>query len=249
MPVGRNLLRLFAPALLGVTVLMVVASGPAGAVGSRITKPGAPTAVMASAINGGASVSWTTPVSDGGSAITGYSATASHGGQTCTTTGATTCTITGLENGRRYGIKVRAVNSKGEGHASTRDQVTLPTAVSFASSAELFSGPISVPVTLSKSSRATVQVDFTTSNGANGGSYDTYFVGDAAAFTPSSGTVTFAPGKTTATISFAGGGNTTGCPIGIPASNCFAGMTVTLSGPVNAQLGDITSTNVAFDAS
>jgi hypothetical protein len=250
MPVRRNVLRLFAPALLAVTVLTVVASVPAGANAPRITKPGAPTAVTATAISGGAAVLWTAPVSDGGSPITGYTVTASHGGQTCTTTGATMCTVTGLTNGRRYEIRVRASNIKGQGHASTRVHVTMLPTVSFPSPAELSSGFPAVPVTLSQSFSSTVQVDFATSNGPSGGTYDTYFIGDAAAFSPSSGTVTFAPGQTTATILFSV--NTPdpgGCPIGIPASNCFPGMTVTLSSPVNALLGAVPSTNVGYDGS
>jgi hypothetical protein len=172
MAVGPKVLRLFAPALLAVTVL-TVASLPAGANAPGITKPGTPTAVTATAISGGAAVSWTAPVSDGGSPITGYTVTASHGGQTCTTTGATMCTVTGLTNGRRYEIKVRASNVKGEGHASTRARVTLLPTVSFLSAGELFSGTIAVPVTLSQSSSRTVQVDFATSNGPSGGTFMT----------------------------------------------------------------------------
>jgi hypothetical protein len=249
MPAGRNVFRLLAPALLAVTVLTVVASVPAGANAPRITKPGAPTAVTATAISGGAAVSWTAPVSDGGSPVTGYTATASHGRQTCTTTGATMCTITGLGDGLRYEIRVRASNVKGEGHPSTRAQVTLPRTVSFASPTELFSGTISVPVTLSRSfARTTVQVDFTTSDGPSGGTNDTYFIGDASAFAPSSGTVTFAPGHTTAAILFAGSSNGD-CPGDIPASHCFPDMTVTLSSPVNAVLGAVTSTDVGYDGS
>jgi hypothetical protein len=159
------------------------------------------------------------------------------------------CTVTGLTNGHRYEIKVRASNTEGEGHASTSIQVTpLPT-VSFLSGAELFSGIISVPVTLSQSFSRTVQVGFATSNGPNGGTYDTYFIGDAAAFSPSSGTVTFAPGQTTAAILFSAAPNVGGCPIGIPASNCFPDVTVTLSSPVNALLGGVQSTNVGYDGS
>ncbi len=160
------------------------------------------------------------------------------------------CTVSGLTNGRRYEIKVRASNIKGEGHASTRVQVIpLPT-VSFSSAAELFSGFPAVPVQLSQSFSRTAQVDFTTSNGPSGGTFDTYFIGDAAAFSPSSGTVTFAPGQTTATISFSvNTPNPGGCPVGIPASHCFPGMTVTLSSPANALLGAVSSTNVGYDGS
>ena len=238
MPVGRNILKLLTPALLATIGLAVLASVPAGANAPRVTKPGAPTAVTASAVSGGATVSWTAPVSDGGSPITGYTVTASHGHQTCTTTGATMCTVTGLGAKPRYAIKVRASNINGEGRASTPVQVEVPPTVSFTSTAEIFSGTISVPVTLSRSLATTaVQVDFSTSNGPTGGSYDTYFVGDAAAFTPSSGVVTFAPRHTTADILFAGSSPVGGCPIGIPASQCFPEMTVTLSSPVNTFSG------------
>lgn len=249
-PAWRNVRRLFAPALLAVTALTVVANVPAGANVPRITKPGAPTAVMASAISGGAAVSWTAPISDGGSPITGYTVTASNGGESCTTTGATMCTVTGLINGRRYEIKVRASNLKGEGHASARVRLALLPDVTFLSTGELFSGQISVPVTLSQSSSRTIQVDFATSNGPSGGTYDTYFIGDAAAFSPSSGTITFAPGHITAAILLAvTNSNPGGCPIGIPASHCFPGLTVTLTGPVNAQLGGMPSINVGYDGS
>ena len=249
MPVGRTVLRLFAPAFLAVTALTVVARVPAGANVPRITKPGAPTAVTATAISGGATVSWTAPVSDGGSPITSYTVTASHrDNHHCTTSGATMCTVTGLTNGKPYEIKVQASNIKGKGHASTRVQVTPLLTASFLSAGEVFSGTIDVPVTLSQSSSNTVQVDFATSNGPSGGSYDTYFIGDAAAFSPSSGSVTFAPGQTTAAIWFTvTNTNPGGCPIGIPASDCFAGMTVTLSSPVNALLGAVPSTNVGYD--
>ena len=183
MPVGRNVLRLLAPGVLAVTVLTVVVSVPAGAHAPRIKKPGAPTAVTATALSGGAAVSWTAPISDGGSPITGYTVTASHGGQTCTTIGATMCTVSPLTNGQRYEIHVRASNTEGNGHPSTRVQVTPIQTVSFDSAAELFSGTIAVPVELSQPSSRTVQVGFATSNGTSGGTYDTYFIGDAAAST------------------------------------------------------------------
>ena len=52
---------------------------------------------------------WLVPAADGGSAITGYTATASPGGRTCTAT-ITSCVITGLANGTAYTVTVRAAN-------------------------------------------------------------------------------------------------------------------------------------------
>ncbi|MEM1334068.1 MAG: fibronectin type III domain-containing protein, partial [Actinomycetota bacterium] len=55
-------------------------------------------------------VSWTAPAADGGSPITEYTATASPGGATCTTTGATSCTISDLAPGT-YTVAVVATNA------------------------------------------------------------------------------------------------------------------------------------------
>jgi uncharacterized protein YjbI with pentapeptide repeats len=116
----RAVLRLGVPALLLVSVFSVVISAPASARSPRIKKPGAPTAVTTIHTFEGAEVSWTAPVSDGGSAITGYIAKASGGGTTCTTDGATTCTMSGLKNGHKYAIFVKATNAAGAGKPSQR---------------------------------------------------------------------------------------------------------------------------------
>jgi len=97
-----------------IVLLTIGVSLPAEAHGSAIKKPGAPTGVAALPGNGSALVSWSAPVSDGGSPVTGYTVTASI--QSCTTTTATTCTVTGLTNGHLYNVRVRASNVKGEGH-------------------------------------------------------------------------------------------------------------------------------------
>src|SRR5207237_1374619 len=67
-----------------VTAPNVAGDGAASAPSSAVTPstiPGAPTGVGAVPGDGSATVSWTAPASDGGSAITGYTITSS-GGQT-----------------------------------------------------------------------------------------------------------------------------------------------------------------------
>jgi outer membrane protein assembly factor BamB len=85
-----------------------------------VTVPGAPTAVLATAGNASASVSWSAPVSDGGSAITAYTVSVQPGGHTCGwTSGPLTCTVSGLTNGSTYSVTVHAHNSVGDGDESS----------------------------------------------------------------------------------------------------------------------------------
>ena len=90
------------------------------------TVPSAPTAVTGVAGNEQVSVSWTAPTNTGGSAITGYTVTATPGGATCSTTGATSCTVTGLTNGTAYTFTVTATNGVGTGAASNASSAVTP---------------------------------------------------------------------------------------------------------------------------
>ena len=92
--------------------------------------PGAPTSVAATADDTVSSVTWTAPASNGGSAITGYTATAvptdgSLPTRTCTATAPTTsCPLTGLTNGATYTVTVTATNTLGTGPSSASIAVT-----------------------------------------------------------------------------------------------------------------------------
>jgi hypothetical protein len=93
--------------------------------------PGAPTGVAATAGNAQATVSWTAPASNGGSAITSYTVTSSPGGISVTTAdGSTTsATISGLTNGTSYTLTVKATNAVGTGPASAASNAVKPATV------------------------------------------------------------------------------------------------------------------------
>lgn len=95
--------------------------------------PSAPRTIGATPGSGQATISWTSPIRNGGFSISGYTVTASPGGKTCTTTGALSCTVTGLTNGTAYSFKVRAATGNGAGLSSTAAAAT-PRAVTAARS-------------------------------------------------------------------------------------------------------------------
>ena len=89
------------------------------------TAPAAPTSLSATPGNGSASVAFTAG-SDGGSAITNYKYQVDGGAWTALSPAVTTSpvTIPGLANGTQYSIKLRAVNSIGDGAESAAVTVT-----------------------------------------------------------------------------------------------------------------------------
>src|SRR5258708_15498711 len=110
-----------------------VGTGPASTASNVVTPatvPGAPTAVSATAGNAQATVSWTAPSTNGGSAITGCTVAPYIGStaQTVTTfnSTATTETVTGLSNGTAYTFTVAATNATGTGSASSASNSVTP---------------------------------------------------------------------------------------------------------------------------
>ncbi|WP_394932870.1 fibronectin type III domain-containing protein, partial [uncultured Ilumatobacter sp.] len=91
--------------------------------------PGVPTGVSGVAGDSEVVVSWTAPVSDGGSVISSYTVTSSPHNKTCTTTGALTCTVAGLTNATAYTFTVAATNTAGAGPASTASGAATPVTV------------------------------------------------------------------------------------------------------------------------
>lgn len=107
----------------------------AGATSNEVTQfgvPGAPTGVSASAGNAAASVSWTAPASNGGSAITSFRIERRANGGSWqvavenTGSTATNRTITGLVNGTSYEFRVSARNAAGVGAPSAPSAAVTP---------------------------------------------------------------------------------------------------------------------------
>jgi len=109
---------------------VAIGLGGGAAVGvSSATVPGAPTIGTATqASSTSVSVTFTAPASDGGSAITSYTATSSPGGLTATGAGSP-LVVTGLTTGVAYTFTVTATNAIGTGAASAASNSVTPSNV------------------------------------------------------------------------------------------------------------------------
>ena len=113
------------------------------------TAPGAPTIGTATAGNAQATINFIPPVSNGGSPITTYTATANPGGLTATGT-ASPLTVTGLTNGTSYTFTVTATNAIGASLPSFPSNSITPgiqTATIVPASILYGNVPLTVPIT------------------------------------------------------------------------------------------------------
>lgn len=101
---------------------------------TTVSAPGAPSDVAATAGNASATVSWTAPVSDGGSPLTSYTVTPYVGttAQPATTVTGNppplTATVNGLANGTTYTFTVTATNAAGSSPPSSPSNAVTPAA-------------------------------------------------------------------------------------------------------------------------
>jgi len=103
----------------------------ATATATPITTPTAPLGFTATAGDTQIGVSWNAPTSNGGTAVTGYTlqyATEEDGPWTTASTSLTLSrTITGLDNGTEYFVRVRANNAAGDGAYATGSATPITT--------------------------------------------------------------------------------------------------------------------------
>ena len=109
-----------------------VGNGPANGPSNPVipsTVPGAPTGLIPTGGNAQVSIAFTPPTSNGGAAISSYTATSTPGNITGTSTTGSPVVVTGLTNGTSYTFKIYATNADGNGPASIASIAVVPATV------------------------------------------------------------------------------------------------------------------------
>ena len=108
----------------------VTPQAPGSGPGSAAGVPGSPTGLKTSPGDGFIALSWSRPMSTGGSPITGYhvylGSSPSLVGARMFTTSGTSIQLTDVQNGSGYYIKVTALNAAGEGQPGTPVTLVIP---------------------------------------------------------------------------------------------------------------------------
>ena len=132
-----------------------------------LTAPGAPTIGTATAGDAQASVTFSAPASNGGSAITSYTATASPGGAfgSCAGPAACTAVVTGLTNGTSYTFTVTATNAVGTSVSSAASNAVTPKGNQTITFGNPGAQNFGTTPTLSATSTSGLPVTFTSSTG------------------------------------------------------------------------------------
>lgn len=133
--------------------------------------PLAPSAVLGEASERQIDARWTPPARSDAPPVRSYTATASPGGRSCSTTGGLRCTITGLTAGMTYRVTVVAANEFGTGPASAPSAgISVPAGPAAVIAAKRIvttaaDGSVSVRVPVTVPGPGEVTLNGTTSNG------------------------------------------------------------------------------------
>ncbi len=195
----------------------------------------APTIGLATAGDAQASVAFTAPISNGGSAITGYTVTSSPG--SLTGTGASSpIAVTGLTNGTAYTFTVTATNAAGTGLASVASNAVTPIGLQTISFANPGTQNFGTTPTLTATATSGLGVAFTSSTPGvctitSGGLLTFVTVGSCTINANQAGTGSYLAAAQVSR-SFSVGASVASAPTGVSATGGNALATVSFTAPV-----------------